>query len=121
DKTRVSAEFRKQEAISQQHKAEQAKRDGNAAVQKAEQRGQQDISAANSKTAQVQNNAQGTKLDANYKPSRTGAQGSGLSGKELTDSHSADLGLAPESDSDLQVEFPEPTDSGFHVELQFID
>ncbi|MBD2822529.1 MARTX multifunctional-autoprocessing repeats-in-toxin holotoxin RtxA [Xenorhabdus sp. 42] len=121
DKTRASAEFRKQEAISQQHKAEQAKRDGNAAVQKAEQRGQQDISAANSKTAQVQNNAQGTKLDANYKPSRTGAQGSGLSGKELTDSHSVDLGLAPESDSDLQVEFPEPTDSGFHVELQFID
>ncbi|PHM39499.1 Autotransporter adhesin [Xenorhabdus mauleonii] len=121
DKTRASVEFREQEAISQLHKAEQAKRDGNAAAQKAEQRGQQDVSAANSKTAQVQDNAQGAKLDANYKPSRTGAKGSGLSGKELTGSHSTDLGVAPESDADLHPEFPEPTDSGFSAELQFID
>ncbi|CAM3160191.1 MARTX multifunctional-autoprocessing repeats-in-toxin holotoxin RtxA [Xenorhabdus nematophila] len=121
DKARAEAKFREQEATRQQQRAEQAKHDGNLAAQKAEQRGQQEVFAANNKTAQVQSNAQGSKLDANYKPNRAGAAGSGLSGKVLTDSHNVSLESDAESGFDPNVELPAQTNAGFSAELQFID
>ncbi|NHB93941.1 MARTX multifunctional-autoprocessing repeats-in-toxin holotoxin RtxA [Photorhabdus cinerea] len=74
------AELRKIEALLQQQQAKDAENDANIAYQKAEYRGKRDIAAAASKIAQVQADAKGAK-QSDSRPDRTGAGGSGLSGK----------------------------------------
>ncbi|NHB98291.1 MARTX multifunctional-autoprocessing repeats-in-toxin holotoxin RtxA [Photorhabdus stackebrandtii] len=78
------AELRKEEALLQKQRAEKAESDANTAYEKAKQRGESDSAAAKNKAAQAQNNAKGAKQADDAKPDRTGATGSGLSGKAYT-------------------------------------
>ncbi|MBD2813618.1 MARTX multifunctional-autoprocessing repeats-in-toxin holotoxin RtxA [Xenorhabdus sp. Flor] len=126
EKTRADIELREQEAIARMKRAEQAAHDGKSAVQKAEQRGQHAVSAAEIKTAQVQSDAKGAKLDGNSLPNRTQATGGGLSVK----GQSATTGKAFETtvenhtekanshiDSDSFVE----TEEELSMELQYLE
>ncbi|KOY63113.1 peptidase C80 [Photorhabdus heterorhabditis] len=74
------AALRKEEALLQQQRAKEAENDANIAHQGAEYRGKRDIAAAASKIAQVQADAKEAK-QSDSRPDRTGAGGSGLSGK----------------------------------------
>ncbi|MDC9589998.1 MARTX multifunctional-autoprocessing repeats-in-toxin holotoxin RtxA [Xenorhabdus sp. XENO-10] len=118
---RIQAENREAEAISYKQRAEQAERDGKSASQKAEQHGQHEVSVADSKTKQVQNNAKGSKLDDNYKPTRTGVTGSDLSDKVYESSHSEDIEQAEKSKSHINPESTVQADGGFSEELQYLD
>ncbi|AXG41947.1 MULTISPECIES: MARTX multifunctional-autoprocessing repeats-in-toxin holotoxin RtxA [Photorhabdus] len=84
----LKAEQRKKEALLQQQQAEKAKDNANIAYQNAENRGQRDIAAAESKVAQTQADAKGAKL-SNAKPVRSGASGSGLSEEKAYESTGA--------------------------------
>ncbi|WP_445494562.1 MARTX multifunctional-autoprocessing repeats-in-toxin holotoxin RtxA [Photorhabdus sp. SF281] len=87
------AELRKEEALSQQQRAEKAGNDANIAYQNAKNRGERDTATAESKVVQVQADAKGAK-QSDSRLDRAGAGGSGLSGKAYesagvgeTDSH----------------------------------
>ncbi|WP_319938238.1 MARTX multifunctional-autoprocessing repeats-in-toxin holotoxin RtxA [Xenorhabdus littoralis] len=118
---RTQAKNRETEATSYKQRAEQAKLDGEAASQKAEQRGQNEASEADSKTAQVQNDAKNSKLDGSYKPKRTGAAGSGLSGKAYEADYSDDTEKAEQSKSKINPESIVQADGGFSKELRNLD
>ncbi|WP_279625660.1 MARTX multifunctional-autoprocessing repeats-in-toxin holotoxin RtxA [Xenorhabdus ishibashii] len=118
---RIQAENRETEAISYKQRAEQAERDGEAAVQQAKQRGQHEVSAADSKTAQVQNNAKGSKLDSNYKPTRTGTAGSGLSATADNTHHSENIEKLESTKSHINPESIVQADGGFSEELYDLD
>ncbi|MGV7963900.1 MARTX multifunctional-autoprocessing repeats-in-toxin holotoxin RtxA [Photorhabdus tasmaniensis] len=75
------AELREEEARLQQQRAEKAEDDANVAWQQAENRGNRDIATAEDKVVQAQTDAKGAKQSDNAKPQRTGALGSGLSGR----------------------------------------
>ncbi|NHB97619.1 MARTX multifunctional-autoprocessing repeats-in-toxin holotoxin RtxA [Photorhabdus stackebrandtii] len=75
------AELRKEEAFLQQQRAEKAKGDANVAWQQAESRGNRDIATAEGKVVQVQTDVKSAKQSDDARPQRTGALGSGLSGK----------------------------------------
>ncbi|WP_036774514.1 MARTX multifunctional-autoprocessing repeats-in-toxin holotoxin RtxA [Photorhabdus australis] len=85
------AALRKEEALLQQKRAENAENDANIAYQGAEYRGKRDIAAAESKIAQVQANAKEAK-QSDAKPDRTGAGGSGLSGKAYESTGAGETG-----------------------------
>ncbi|MBI6549852.1 MARTX multifunctional-autoprocessing repeats-in-toxin holotoxin RtxA [Xenorhabdus lircayensis] len=121
EEARTQAESREKEAITYKQRAEQAERDGKAASQKAEQRGQHEAFAADSKTAQVQNDANGSRLDGNHKPNRTGAAGSGLSGKAYESNYSEDIEKAEQSKSKINPESIVQADGGFSEELRDLD
>ncbi|MBS9444233.1 MARTX multifunctional-autoprocessing repeats-in-toxin holotoxin RtxA [Photorhabdus heterorhabditis] len=78
------AEQRKEEALLQKQRAENAVSDANIAYEKAKQRGESDSTAAENKAAQAQKNAKDAKQADDAKPERTGATGSGLSGEAYT-------------------------------------
>ncbi|WP_047678769.1 MULTISPECIES: MARTX multifunctional-autoprocessing repeats-in-toxin holotoxin RtxA [Xenorhabdus] len=127
EKTRADIESREQEAIARMQQAEQSARDGKSAVQKAEQRGQHAVSAAEIKTAQVQSDAKGAKLDGNSLPNRAQATGSGLSVKgqsatytgnafETTvENHAEKVNSYIDSDSSVE------TEEGLSMELQYLE
>ncbi|WP_434525499.1 MARTX multifunctional-autoprocessing repeats-in-toxin holotoxin RtxA [Photorhabdus asymbiotica] len=85
------AALRKEEALLQQQRAEKAENDANIAYQGAEYRGKCDIAAAENKIAQVQEDAKGAK-QSDAKPDRTGAGGSGLSGKAYESTGAGETG-----------------------------
>ncbi|OCQ53515.1 Toxin B [Photorhabdus australis subsp. thailandensis] len=85
------AALRKEEALLQQKRAENAENDANIAYRGAEYRGKRDIAAAESKIAQVQANAKEAK-QSDAKPDRTGAGGSGLSGKAYESTGAGETG-----------------------------
>ncbi|MDC9596382.1 MARTX multifunctional-autoprocessing repeats-in-toxin holotoxin RtxA [Xenorhabdus anantnagensis] len=118
---RTQAKNREAEAISYKQRAEQAERDGKSASQKAEQHGQHEVSAADSKTAQVQNNAKDSKLDDNYKPTRTGVTGSGLSGNVYESNDAENIEQAEKSKSHINPESTVQADGEFSQELQYLD
>ncbi|MCP9268020.1 MARTX multifunctional-autoprocessing repeats-in-toxin holotoxin RtxA [Xenorhabdus sp. XENO-1] len=121
EQTRTNAEFRKQQALSQKKQAEHAESDAKAAVQKAGQRGQHEVSEAVSQTARVQSDAKAAKQSDNYKPNRAGAAGSGLSGTAY-ESHTAEN--QPErvkTDNPIGFVPKDETNTGFSQELQYLD
>ena len=78
---KAKANSRKDEALVKQQEAQQAATKANADSNQAQQRGEQDSAAAQSKSSQAQENAKAAKQDKDDKPDRDGAAGSGLSGK----------------------------------------
>ncbi len=121
ENARLQAENRKKEALSDEQRANQAGRDGESAAQKAEQRGRHEISTADSKTAQVQNDAKGAKLDGSDKPQRTGATGSGLSGNAYGSHYAEDIEKAEHAKSSINPESTVQADGGFSEELQYLN
>ncbi|WP_319924498.1 MARTX multifunctional-autoprocessing repeats-in-toxin holotoxin RtxA [Xenorhabdus littoralis] len=121
EEARTQAKNRETEATSYKQRAEQAKLDGEAASQKAEQRGQHEVLAANNKTAQVQNDAKGSKLDDNHKPNRTKATGNGLSGNAYEADYSDDTEKAEQSKSKINPESIVQAEGGFSKELRNLD
>ncbi|OTA16515.1 Autotransporter adhesin [Xenorhabdus vietnamensis] len=123
EKARSDIEFREKEALARMKQAEQAEHDGKSAVQKAEQRGQNDVSVAEVKTAKVQSDAKGAKLDDNYKPNRINAahhgQSNHVSGSTNAEVHSANVFGEP--NSSRESESTVATDGEFNVELQYLD
>ncbi|WP_323854280.1 MARTX multifunctional-autoprocessing repeats-in-toxin holotoxin RtxA [Xenorhabdus koppenhoeferi] len=121
EKARLQAENRRKEALNHEQRANQAGSDGKSAALKAEQRGQNEASAADSKTAQVQNDAKNSKLDGSYKPKRTGATGSGLSGKAYESHYSEHIEKAEQSKSSINPESTVQANGEFSEELQYLD
>ncbi|MBD2797923.1 MARTX multifunctional-autoprocessing repeats-in-toxin holotoxin RtxA [Xenorhabdus sp. 18] len=117
----LQAENRKKAALSDEQRAYQAGRDGESAAQKAEQHGQDEVSAADNKTTQVQHDAKGAKLDGSYKPKRTGATGSGLSGSAYKSHDAEDIEKAEQSKSRINPESIVQADGRFSKELQDLD
>ncbi|SFN49723.1 MARTX multifunctional-autoprocessing repeats-in-toxin holotoxin RtxA [Xenorhabdus japonica] len=113
---------RDKEALDRELRARQAEHDGKSASQKAEQHGQNEVSAADNKTEQVQKNAKDSKLDGNYKPTRTGVTGSGrLSGNVYKSNDSEDIEQAEKSKSHINPESTVQADGKFSKELQSLD
>ncbi|PHM25228.1 MARTX multifunctional-autoprocessing repeats-in-toxin holotoxin RtxA [Xenorhabdus ehlersii] len=117
----IQARNREKEALDRELRARQAEHDGNVAAQQAEQHGQNEVSVADSKTVQVQNDAKGSKLDGSYQPTRTGAKGSGLSGKAYESHYYDDVEKAEKSKSNINSEFTVQADGRFSKELQDLD
>ncbi|BET96212.1 MARTX multifunctional-autoprocessing repeats-in-toxin holotoxin RtxA [Xenorhabdus taiwanensis] len=117
----LQAKNREKEALDRELRARQAEHDGNVAVQQAKQRGQHEVSVADSKTAQVQNDAKGSKLDGNYQPTRTGAKGSGLSGTAYEPHYSEDIEKLEKSKSHIHPESIIQANGGFSEELYHLD
>ncbi|MCC8466062.1 MARTX multifunctional-autoprocessing repeats-in-toxin holotoxin RtxA [Photorhabdus bodei] len=78
---RTKAKSRRKEADLQRLRAVKAESDAYAVYEEAKQRGEHDSSVAKNKAAQVQADAKGAKQVGDAKPDRSGATGSGLSGK----------------------------------------
>ncbi|PHM68910.1 MARTX multifunctional-autoprocessing repeats-in-toxin holotoxin RtxA [Xenorhabdus kozodoii] len=121
EEARIQAENRKKEAIGYEQRGKQAGHDGEIAAQQAGQHGQHEISSANRKTAQVQNNAKGSKLDGNYKPTRTGAKGSGLSGDVYPSNDFGNIEKAEQSKSHISSASVVQADGRFSHPLQELD
>ncbi|WP_416776198.1 MARTX multifunctional-autoprocessing repeats-in-toxin holotoxin RtxA [Xenorhabdus budapestensis] len=127
EKTRADIELREQEAIARMKQAEQASRDGKTAVQKAEQRGQHAVSAAEIKTAQVQSDAKGAKLDGNSLPNRTQATGNGLSVKGQSATYAGNAfettveNHAEKANSHIDSDSSVETEEGLSMELQYLE
>ncbi|REF28905.1 RTX toxin RtxA [Xenorhabdus cabanillasii] len=127
EKTRAGIELREQEATARMKQAEQAAHDGKSAVQKAEQRGQYAVSAAEMKTAQVQSDAKGAKLDGNSLPNRAQATGSGLSvkGQSATDTgktfETTVENHAEKANSHIDSDSSVETEEGLSMELQYLE
>ncbi|WFQ81176.1 MARTX multifunctional-autoprocessing repeats-in-toxin holotoxin RtxA [Xenorhabdus sp. SF857] len=117
----IQARSKEKEALDRELKAKRAEHDGHLAVQRAEQHGQHEVSAADSKTAQVQHDAKGSKLDDNHKPVRTGATGSGLSGKAYEANYSENIEQAEKSKSHINADLTVPADGRFSKKLQELD
>ncbi|MCW7547754.1 MARTX multifunctional-autoprocessing repeats-in-toxin holotoxin RtxA [Photorhabdus sp. APURE] len=81
---RTKAKSRQKEADLQRLRAAKAESDAYAVYEEAKQRGEHDSSVAKNKAAQVQVDAKGAKQADDVKPDRSGATGSGLSGKAYT-------------------------------------
>ncbi|OWO84700.1 hypothetical protein B5C26_02620 [Photorhabdus luminescens] len=81
ENAQIKTAWRKEEALSQQQRAEQAKDDANTAYQNVNNRGKRDITEAENKAAQAQADAKGAKQSEHAKPERVGANGSGLVGE----------------------------------------
>ncbi|KMW72333.1 hypothetical protein TI10_15320 [Photorhabdus luminescens subsp. luminescens] len=81
---RTKAKSRHKEADLQRLRAIKAESDAYAVYEEAKQRGEHDSSIAKNKAAQVQVDAKGAKQADDAKPDRSGATGSGLSGKAYT-------------------------------------
>ncbi|WP_350304920.1 MARTX multifunctional-autoprocessing repeats-in-toxin holotoxin RtxA [Photorhabdus viridis] len=92
------AGLRKEEALSQQQRAEKAEDDANIAYQDAKKRGERDTATAESKIVQVQADAKGAK-QRDSRPDRAGAGGSSLSGKACESTGAGETGshIDPES------------------------
>ncbi|KTL60633.1 hypothetical protein AA106_12080 [Photorhabdus laumondii subsp. laumondii] len=80
----TKAKSRQKEADLQRLRATKAESDAYAVYEEAKQRGEHDSSVAKNKAAQVQADAKGAKQTGDVKPERSGATGSGLSGKAYT-------------------------------------
>lgn len=117
----IQAKNREKEALDRELKAKRAEHEGNLAVQQAEQHGQHEVSAADNKTAQVQYDAKGSKLDNSHKPVRTGATGSGLSGKTYNANYSEDIEQAEKSKSNINANSTVQADGRFSEQLQELD
>ncbi|WP_338803249.1 MARTX multifunctional-autoprocessing repeats-in-toxin holotoxin RtxA [Xenorhabdus griffiniae] len=117
----IQAKNREKEALDRELKAKRAEHEGNLAVQQAEQHGQHEVSAANNKTAQVQYDAKGSKLDNSHKPVRTGATGSGLSGKTYNANYSEDIEQVEKSKSNINANSTVQADGRFSEQLQELD
>ncbi|WP_340614723.1 MARTX multifunctional-autoprocessing repeats-in-toxin holotoxin RtxA [Xenorhabdus thailandensis] len=117
----IQAKNREKEALDRELKAKRAEHEGNLAVQQAEQHGQHEVSAADNKTAQVQHDAKGSKLDNSHKPVRTGATGSGLSGKTYNANYSEDIEQAEKSKSNINANSTAQADGRFSEQLQELD
>ncbi|KER05227.1 MARTX multifunctional-autoprocessing repeats-in-toxin holotoxin RtxA [Photorhabdus temperata] len=100
------AELRKEEALSQQQRAEKAENDANIAYQDAKKRGERDTATAENKVAQVQADAKGAK-QSDSRPDRTEAGGSGLSGKAYESTGTGETGshIDPESMPEVKGKF----------------
>ncbi|TDB59782.1 MARTX multifunctional-autoprocessing repeats-in-toxin holotoxin RtxA [Photorhabdus khanii] len=100
------AELSKEEALSQQQRAKKAENDANIAYQDAKKRGERDTATAESKVAQVQADAKGAK-QRDSRPDRTGAGGSGLSGKAYESAGAGETGshIDPESMPEVKPKF----------------
>ncbi|MQL49701.1 MARTX multifunctional-autoprocessing repeats-in-toxin holotoxin RtxA [Photorhabdus khanii] len=100
------AGLRKEEALSQQQRAEKAENDANIAYQDAKNRGKHDTAAAESKVAQAQTDAKRAK-QSDSRPDRTGAGGSGLSGKAYESTGAEETGshIDPESMPEVKSKF----------------
>ncbi|WP_118987203.1 MARTX multifunctional-autoprocessing repeats-in-toxin holotoxin RtxA [Photorhabdus sp. CRCIA-P01] len=81
ENAQIKTAWRKEEAFSQQQRAEQAKDDANTTYQNVKNRGKRDITEAENKVAQAQADAKGEKPSEQAKPERVGAEGSGLAGE----------------------------------------
>ncbi|MGV7963463.1 MARTX multifunctional-autoprocessing repeats-in-toxin holotoxin RtxA [Photorhabdus tasmaniensis] len=92
------AGLRKEEALSQQQRAEKAKNNANIAYQDAKKQGERDTATAENKVTQVQADAKGAK-QSDARPDRVGAGGSGLSGKAYESTGAGETGshIDPES------------------------
>ncbi|PHM37719.1 MARTX multifunctional-autoprocessing repeats-in-toxin holotoxin RtxA [Xenorhabdus innexi] len=126
DDAHTDIEFREQKAIAHMRQAEQAARDGKSAAQKAEQRGQRAVSAAEIKTAQVQSDANSAKLDGNQLPDREKTAGSGLSGQapaytEFPAEHHAGENDTGETRSPADFGTDVQTEDEFGLELQYLE
>ncbi|MCC8459591.1 MARTX multifunctional-autoprocessing repeats-in-toxin holotoxin RtxA [Photorhabdus aegyptia] len=81
---RTKAKSRQKEADLQRLRATKAESDAYAVYEEAKQRGEYDRAVAKNKAAQVQADAKGAKQAGGAKPDRSGAPGSGLSGRAYT-------------------------------------
>ncbi|TNH43032.1 MARTX multifunctional-autoprocessing repeats-in-toxin holotoxin RtxA [Photorhabdus luminescens] len=81
---RTKAKSRQKEADLQRLRAVEAESGAYAVYEEAKQRGEYDSRVAKNKAAQVQVDAKGAKQADDAKPDRSGATGSGLSGKAYT-------------------------------------
>ncbi|MER2372187.1 MARTX multifunctional-autoprocessing repeats-in-toxin holotoxin RtxA, partial [Photorhabdus laumondii] len=113
------AELRKIEAVLQQQQAKEAENDANIAYQGAEYRGKHDIAVAESKITQVQVDAKVAK-QSDSRPDRTGAGGSGLSGKAYESTGAGETGshIDPELVPEAEKKFYEGLSE---EELQALD
>ncbi|MCJ8349618.1 MARTX multifunctional-autoprocessing repeats-in-toxin holotoxin RtxA [Moritella sp.] len=104
---KAKANSRKDDALVKQQEAQQAATKANADSNQAQQRGEQDSAAAQSKSSQAQENAKAAKQDKDDKPDREGAAGSGLSGKAY------EAQAAAENTSNVDVYSEVTTDGRF--------